>query len=1332
MKTSSMVNIPSKANTTKETTVVAPTTVNVPTTGNVPVVVAATTRVSKAEMENAPLTSIANERSPFVATEKATEIAEEVTAEIVTSKELSTANIPSKELSTENDPSIVKEISKDVSIIKDAAEDVQSKAEEISKDVSIIKEKAADIPSKIKELSTARSTSKEISTDNATSLLKETSTLNTPLIAKEIPSAHAPSIVKEILTGNIPSLIKDLSTTNVPIKVVSDPELNLVPTVIEAKSENQSGVSIRKDIKPEIDKVTEILKTSESENKLKHSDVVKSDVFKLKESATQVKNTSEQLEKLKDTCNKNISTTSDSVKIIKTDTAISGTVRTDTAKSDTVSTDIVKPDIATSDTVNTGATKTDTAKDLVKIEDVRIESVKTETTEIKTVSCTCDREIKLSTTVMQLQDITLAKDIANVPEKVKNEASIKTEPEIIRTGEISRNIEPTSSVVHELAEAFAGLKLESKSEKPDPQKTTTGTKPADISGKSESIVNKCEIECLKPKLGDKDTSDTVTDSVKTVTSDLTYSDVVKSTKHDQTTAMKQIVAITEDLGNIIKEMRILVKDNVEIPMKDIVLKKNKSESSLDSPDLEVSRLTEKMSSVFDSNSSLEISGSSMESLNEHNKTVQELDRRKSGVILSGSSVESDVTPVNNNLLNLSMSSNDSVSPVFGKTKRIHDSLSSLEASVSSLDSGKQEKVMITSADSGIEYSLQNPSENKDDNSSNEGTLTNNSSLKDTVRKPDLLENSTSPKRTSSLLDVPALKSKGLDRMRKISWVAPSSSFHIPRPDEKDAKPSHLEKLLSLFQHPSSIFSRNSASDDEKKSTSSTPPRKDSSLTSSFWSWGSTIERDKEEDSSEATDSTLSERVQVSFVDESFSRKLDSKTPSTDTDNTLSEFQSFPQESERQREIVTETTEDKIVQKLDLSVNNKIDVANGAIDPVKENINTENKEEIARPRSFAAVLKSSGSENSLDKQNSPDNGQSVDKLPSKVIRGIKENISPENTLTSSMTNTKTLAEELERQVKNPEKIEPKIEEVKVATELAPIATIEETEDIPQLAYIDDIKEKDVSIDSGVVESEKKDKDIDLGKDALSYLMYENRDFDIGAETITKTTVQQGSLAQELKEAEIKEILDLSPELVIDEGLENQVFTAKEIVGLRTSPIVPDRAKLKKSNSLEDLSLVEAEKSSPKAKTIAFKVPESTTPRDIPERRTKLRTRSGSSPKSLPESLNKPCPLAKMESILTKKKKKVSSLGKMARDSLLALNMSEEEIAEFRRSYKLTSVESLKSLESVSEDANSQSGNSVDSRCRACLRTSQESLMSLDSITEDCRCTDICEKPGRSAR
>ncbi|CAH2229593.1 jg17850 [Pararge aegeria aegeria] len=956
--------------------------------------------------------------------------------------------------------------------------------------------------------------------------------------------------------------------------------------------------------------------------------------------------------------------------------------------------------------------------------------------------------------------------------------------------------------------------------------------------KTETKLVKSSIEVSETDRVETDVTVTVRseNSIKTkVHRDQNVNKLVKEEKRE--VAIKQIEAITEDLGNLIQEMQdlstkamsktatedvnvVIGVNKVPAVRDNVVLKKNKSESSLDSPDLEVSRLMRKPISAFcDSSSSLEISGSSVESLN--------IERARPIIIheetrmSKNSSIEStsEVTPVN---LNVSISSNESVSPIiFGNTKKIHGSLSSLEASMSSVDSARHEKVMVTSADSGIEYSLQNPSEIREDSSSNEGTLTCSSSLKESVRK-EPNESLTSPKRTSSLLDVPALKSKGLERMRKISWVAPSASFHLPRPEEKiEYKlPTNLEKLLSLFQHPSSLFSRNN-SDDDKKSSSSTPPRKDSSLTSSFWSWGSVTEKADKDDAdslSEATDSTLSERVQVSFVDESFSKKLDSKTPSTDTDNTLSEFQTFPNSAENnpnsgEGATVTElTTDEKLVQKcLALSDNDTCPEEPGPCDKIDLNtpndlnrnvtqasekpeycdkldtaacsetlVKLDDEKVDVRPRTFASVLTSS-SENSLEKQASPETVHPVDKLPSKVIRGIKENISPENTLTSSISTAALAMDISERQMKNKpivnavwevtmpclEKSETKTEEapiktqsefapiktqsdfapiktqsdfapVKTQSEFAPIATIDETSDVAaddliQLAYIDDpkVEERVVDVENMTkAKSEKHGVDkVDLGKDALAYLMYENQDFETeGAHSVAEAKSPQGSLAQELRDAEIKEMLDLSPELVIDEAVEiPEIFTV-EIKGRKSSPVIPERAKLKKSNSLEDLTKRPAieEKDGPKLKTIAFKVPESTTPRDIPERRGKLRSRSGSSPKSLPESLNKPCPLTKMDSVISKKKKKVSSLGKTARDSLLMLNMSEEEIAEFRRPYKLTSVESLRSLESVSEDANSQSGTSVDSRCRACLRTSQESLMSLDSITEDCRCLEECEK------
>lgn len=932
--------------------------------------------------------------------------------------------------------------------------------------------------------------------------------------------------------------------------------------------------------------------------------------------------------------------------------------------------------------------------------------------------------------------------------------------------------------------------------------------------------------------------------------------------------MDKIEAITEDLGNLIEKMgdisskthtmlarrveidRVnLITDctqtdehtdeqtthtivPVNIVRDTVVLKKNKSESSLDSPDLEVSRLMEKKgaeSAFRDSNSSF--SEGSLDSLNHpeiqvvsqiviSKPTVQcytELDRRKIELPLSaGTSLDSntsDATPVNSSyLLNTSVSSNESVSPIIFGTEAKHSSLSSLEASVSSLDSTKatHERAMMTSADSGIEYSLQHPSQTHEDNSSNEGTLTHCEKKAGPGIKKGSAEcqaahdtlTSLSPKRTSSLLDVPALKSKGLDRVRKISLVAQSPSFQMPKaepePPKESKLPSHLEKLLSLFQHPSTLFSR-SASDDDRK-VSGTPPRKESSG-NLFWSWGASTSAEKTEredkvafeDSSpeNATDSTLSERVQVSYVDESFSRKLDSKTPSTDTDNTLSEFQSLPtqcaSESSETSQDTTDAdrsetgpdaaaeptnkpTDNNIVQKqLDLRLKNtdsdtgesqtrpNCDIANDDLIDKYVNPNDFNKNLLdthgtpagdshscfiqaqltaepqneaksleVRPRSFAAVLKSSSS-NSIDKQCSPDSGQSIDKLPTKVIRGIKENISPENTVTTSISNANALAVEL-TESKSIGECNP------IINALWEVTTFDQSVlDNCKIVHLDSYvrgPEQGVHDD----ENAKCMEQVDLGSDALSLLAYESQDYETDvdnsvSETESKCT-ERGNLADELRDAEIKKQMDLSPELVVDEAVEPpEVFA-----GMASSPVAPERAKVKKSSSLEDLSQrlqrIDDDDGDGRKSKIIFKMPElGSTPKDIPEtRRYRLRTRSGSSPKSLPETFIK-SPIGKLE---PKRKKKVSSLGKIARDSLLALNMSEDEIAEFRRSYKLTSVESLRSLESVSEDAYSQSGNSVDSRCKFCLRTSQESLMSLDSISEDCRCgNNKCSEDNHSA-
>lgn len=676
--------------------------------------------------------------------------------------------------------------------------------------------------------------------------------------------------------------------------------------------------------------------------------------------------------------------------------------------------------------------------------------------------------------------------------------------------------------------------------------------------------------------------------------------------------IKKIEAvITTDLDNIIQEMGDLsTKTHMLLSKKtdsidklkeltqeakkpnSVVLKKNKSESSLDSPDLEVSSLMKADKPFCDSNSSF--SCSSIESLTHTDaKTETELDRRKVIPISTDDSLE--LTQVQ---LNTPLSSAESVSPIFSKHLKVHGSLSSLEASVSSLDSVK-DKIMFTSADSGIEYSLQHQ-----DFSSNEGTLTHNS-----------LDEKVCESVQETLTNSPKLERK--DRVRKVNIVA-SSSFKEPEIQKESKLPSHLEKLLSLFQHPSALFSRTTL-DEEKRS--GTPPRKESAtVASSFWSWGHANERSDESSPEYGSDSTLSERVQVSFVDDTFSKKLDSKTPSSDADtDTLSEFQPYP------------TTE---VQTVAVSHCDKADLINEHCD---------NDKEVTRPRSFASVLKTTS--NSMEKPPSPIN-QTTEKLSNKMKQGIKENISPENTLTVNL-------------------------------------------------FEQEMGQRKEKIDN-----------VDLAKDALTLLSEAN---DYEPKDLLQVDDMERNLAEELRKAELD--IDLSPELIVEEHSN----TTDIFNDLRTSPLIPERAKIK-SNSMEDLSqrlkaIEDVEL--PRKSKIVFKIPETRTrPREIPESKFRLRTRSGSSPKSLPESLIK-SPIAKE---CCKKKRKVSSLGKMARDSLLALNLSEEELVQFRRSYKL-SVESLKSLESVSEDANSQSGTSM---CKLCCGTSQESLISLDSINEDCHC------------
>ncbi|XP_077302764.1 uncharacterized protein LOC143923117 isoform X2 [Arctopsyche grandis] len=344
-----------------------------------------------------------------------------------------------------------------------------------------------------------------------------------------------------------------------------------------------------------------------------------------------------------------------------------------------------------------------------------------------------------------------------------------------------------------------------------------------------------------------------------------------------------------------------------------VIKKNKSESSLDSPDLEVSRLMQPQgkNNAYDSSSSLDISGSSMESLNTLELNIdteisivdkQPASKQAFSTEFSLDSEENDVfgedkaiqkrgnlsssnessldlsAPVevssgnifhfsNQSFLNSSVSSNESVSPnIFGKHMKLHGSVTSLEASVSSLDSCKsigntllspgandgtkkffstQENCLIDSADSGIFQSDNSPKTTNDSTSSNEGTLTDNSNLSKMMRSIGSsleIQGITSfsdkscktPKRTASLLDVPSSSSK--QRTRKIS-ICSQKKENEELPQQKAQ--SSLEKLLNIFQNPSSIFSRTVDNSEKKMDTQSTQRRDSqtsSNLSGSFWPW----------------------------------------------------------------------------------------------------------------------------------------------------------------------------------------------------------------------------------------------------------------------------------------------------------------------------------------------------------------------------------------------------------------------------------------------------------------------------------------------------------------
>lgn len=432
----------------------------------------------------------------------------------------------------------------------------------------------------------------------------------------------------------------------------------------------------------------------------------------------------------------------------------------------------------------------------------------------------------------------------------------------------------------------------------------------------------------------------------------------KSMEIDDSANMKHIEVImisdSEDSGKL--KRKISNQTDVIIDPVNVVetkhelgaIKKNKSESSLDSPDMEVSRLMNQSKPQYDSTSSLDISGSSMESLNtmeietvkiaedaaampiddsafekkqdrvvfsiqddddepflegeqdvfpvqdyknpficsigessafkNHGKKLANLSASSNESSLESSTFEAGVVvhpPCPNqsgggNLLNSSVSSNESVSPnIFGKYMKLHGSVTSLEASTSSVDSFRtlgtftfpaSDSQLMDSVDSGIcqsETKTHNPSLNESF-SSNEGTLTSNSNLKSTFfsmgRGSSLSIESDNgkstptecsgvdvpPRRVTSLLDVPSVKTQ---RSRKISWVAPANSPQTTKKDEEQhmtkAPLTLPEKLFYSIFHPGNYFK----SDDKKGSDSSTSSSRRDSQTStgsssgsSFWPW----------------------------------------------------------------------------------------------------------------------------------------------------------------------------------------------------------------------------------------------------------------------------------------------------------------------------------------------------------------------------------------------------------------------------------------------------------------------------------------------------------------
>lgn len=832
-------------------------------------------------------------------------------------------------------------------------------------------------------------------------------------------------------------------------------------------------------------------------------------------------------------------------------------------------------------------------------------------------------------------------------------------------------------------------------------------------------------------------------------------------------AIEKIAAITEGLGNLIEEMKDLSKTtnlkrkNSDLKSQEVsshavsAIKKNRSESSLDSPDLEVSRLMQNQSkSAYDSNSSLDISGSSMESLNgksptsqppPQNPTIFAFDpgdnevfatSEKKRTTLSTSSNESsiesstfdmalpqlpEVQSNNTNLLHSSISSNESVSPnIFGKHMKLHGSVTSLEASVSSIDSFKTNNVFtsprnnntfsfvsgIESSDSGIESKLKNSSMNESI-SSNEGTITSNSHTRSNIfsfgnesssvdsdsSRNTLTDSSMdmTPKRVSSLLDVPSMgASDKQPRTRKISWVPPTINQQKKEAEEQQSSKmaSGFEKILSLFQQSTGLFSRSSSDIGDKRSAvedCTLPLQRRDSQTSvggpssgSFWSWSL----------GSSNKTNTDQPKDVEFSTSSVSAEYTVRLKPTEMECDYSDQQSLHIEDDNSSEDNNSTN---MMEEL---------VTNNPPSP----LSVQNVALINNSKLGDRVLAHLDSNTSpLEGLACPDSGPSVENLPNKVIKQIKENISPENTLTSSMTNTQALAQELmeKRDV--------------LGSSISDIIEVKSDELICQLfeGLSVDTQLQDTKICDELPLIDKTDiEEVDEGKDALLDLMK--------TEVITPLDEDILPAVQEVNIEESVAVPETAKIAEESSALKNAVIQQAEIEVSNVISISEDLVELLQSGDnvtehkqflldMQPVSILKKTKSSPQ--DIPKPYPHYTDTHPIPNKPKKsIPIRCGSLPEN--SSTSPRCLMDNLASSMSKcgKSRSPVNLGKLARDSLYALNMSEEEIEEMRESRRLPSLDSVKSLGSVSED-----GGESNSKSNV-VGASQESLASLGSISE----------------